>query len=134
MSSSSPTTPHRHPAKMLERALSSRRGAAHGDDPAIDIDDTVNGKTKKNQQSFFYATRVSNYLTRLGSGSPWPCAIVLFLIPLLVLVSSLFLSSHGLVCISSYDPVSRANFFGFDGLESDFGALGVPWCESLCLI
>ena len=75
MSSSSPTTPHRHPAKMLERALSSRRGAAHGDDPAIDIDDTVNGKTKKNQQSFFYGTRASTYLTRLGSGSPWPCAI-----------------------------------------------------------
>ncbi|KAG2330908.1 hypothetical protein Bca52824_002088 [Brassica carinata] len=32
---------------------------------------------------------------------------------------------------SRFDPAARIGFFGLDGLESDFGALGVPWCKHL---
>lgn len=142
MSSPSTTPTHRHPhlsaAMMLERALSSRRGAAHSDDEEDAVtggggggDDDDESKTKKHQHIFFYATkRASNYFTRIGSFTYWLCALALFLI--LFILSSLLFSSRGFVCISSsYSPVSRAGFFGFDGLESDFGALGVPWCECL---
>lgn len=154
MSSSSPklsssshsqsTTPtHRHPHHpspddtiMLERALSSRRYNLHGD-PDSDDASTINGdesKTKKHQHLFFRITnRASNYLSRSSSSSQyWACAIVTLSFLLLFLLGSSFLfTSRGFVCISSYDPVSRARFFGFDGLESDFGALGVPCCKFL---
>ncbi|KAJ7963038.1 DNA-directed RNA polymerase subunit beta [Quillaja saponaria] len=127
--SQSPRHSHHHPTtKMLERALSSRRATPHSDEDGVSVAGGDESKTKK-QHIFFYATnRASYYLSRLGLGHPWPCLIGLFLI--LVLVSSLIFNSRGFVCISSFDPVSRSRFFGFDGLESDFGSLGVPWCRS----
>ncbi|XP_061374814.1 uncharacterized protein LOC133317035 [Gastrolobium bilobum] len=113
---------------MLERALSLRRGNSHGGDD--DEDAAVNGdesKTRKQQNILFLATnRVSNYISRMGGYSYyWPCATI----ALFIFLAFLFLfTSRRFVCIS--DPVSRAGFYGLDGLESDFGALGVPWCRS----
>ncbi|KAF1886856.1 hypothetical protein Lal_00046094 [Lupinus albus] len=110
---------------MLERTLSSRRYNIHGD--AVDSDDggvsssSDESKTKKNH----HTNRASNYLSRFTTGS---CAIIASLFFLLLLGSSLIFTSRGFVCISSFDLVSRPRFFGFDGLESDFGALGVPCC------
>lgn len=134
--SSSTTTPtHRHPnlsaPSMLERTLSSRRVNSCADGDADG--DADESKTKKNQHILFrITTRASNYLSRIaGSGSFYlPCVIILLFI---FLAFSFLFTSRGFVCISSsYTPVSRAGFFGFDGLDSDFGSLGVPCCKSLC--
>lgn len=147
MSSSPSTTPtHRHPhlstAMLLDRALSARRGSTFSDDEddAVTAAADDESKTKKHQHFFFLATnRASHHLSRFGSGAYCVCALAFLFI--LFLFSSFLFSSRGFVCISSsYSPVSRAGFFGFDGLESDFGALGVPWCEChyasdlICLI
>lgn len=157
MSSSSPklslTNPHtqtqpqsttptqRHPnlpatTPMLERALSSRRVNSHGDVDG-DGDEALNGddsKTKKQQNILFrFTNRASNYFSRTVSfcGQYLPCIAIALL---LLLASSFLYTSRSFVCISSssfYHPVSRAGFFGLDGLDSDFGTLGVPWCKSL---
>lgn len=135
--SSSSTPTHRHPnlsaPSMLERTLSSRRVNSYADDDADADVDADESKTKKNQHILFrITTRASNYLSRIaGSGSFYlPCVtIVLFVF----FAFSFLFTSRGFVCISSsYTPVSRAGFFGFDGLDSDFGSLGVPCCKSLC--
>ncbi|XP_028757294.1 uncharacterized protein LOC114716472 [Neltuma alba] len=137
MSSSPSTTPtHRHPhlstAMLLDRALSARRGSTFSDDEddGVTASPGDESKTKKHQHFFFHATnRASNYLSRTGSGAY--CVFALAFLLILFLFSSFLFSSRGFVCISSsYSPVSRAGFFGFDGLESDFGALGVPWCRT----
>lgn len=119
----SPST-QKNPTKMLERVLSSRRSASHPDAENDDVaaDDS---KTKKHLPISFFTTRITNYLTR--SGPVWPCFLLLALV--LLLIFSLIFNSRRFVCISPYDPVSRTGFFGFDGLESDFGSLGVPWCK-----
>ncbi|KAK9923406.1 hypothetical protein M0R45_031828 [Rubus argutus] len=119
----SPST-QKNPTKMLERVLSSRRSASHPDAENDDVaaDDS---KTKKHLPISFFTTRITNYLTR--SGPVWPCFLLLALV--LLLIFSLIFNSRRFVCVSPYDPVSRTGFFGFDGLESDFGSLGVPWCR-----
>ncbi|CAJ1955270.1 unnamed protein product [Sphenostylis stenocarpa] len=132
------TTPtHRHPnlsaPSMLERTLSSRRVNSYAEGDAEAGGGADESKTKKHQHILFrLTTRASNYLSRIagsGSGSFYlPCITV----SLFIFFSLSFLfTSRGFVCISSsYNPVSRAAFFGFDGLDSDFGALGVPCCRS----
>lgn len=132
------TTPtHRYPnlsaPSMLERTLSSRRVNSYGEGDAEAGGGADESKTKKNQHIFFrLTTRASNYLARIaGSGSFYlPCIVVsLFLF---FCISFLF-TSRGFVCISSsYRPVSRTAFFDFDGIDADFGSLGVPCCKSLC--
>jgi len=133
----SPTPTHRHPnlsaPSMLERTLSSRRVNSYAEGDAEAGGGADESKTKKHQHILFrLTTRASNYLARIaGSGSFYlPCIIVsLFLFFAL----SFLFTSRGFVCISSsYIPVSRSAFFDFDGLDSDFGALGVPCCKSLC--
>ncbi|KAI9107821.1 hypothetical protein K1719_021157 [Acacia pycnantha] len=138
----SPTPTRRHspilsviipPSTMLDRVLSLRRTTPHSDDSGPSSASTApadESKIRKHQPFFFHATtRASNYLSRLsGSGSYWLFAISLLL--LLLSVSSLLFSSRGFVCVSSSSPFSRVGFFGSDVLESDFGALGVPWCRS----
>ncbi|CAN4088957.1 unnamed protein product [Withania somnifera] len=103
---------------MLERVLSSRRGAPVNDDG----DDE--SKTRKH---IYIGTRITNYLIR--NGHLWPCLLIGLVI---VLVTSFIYHTSDLVCISasSSDHISRLRFFGFDGLETDFGSLGVPWCRS----
>ncbi|KAK4269345.1 hypothetical protein QN277_022514 [Acacia crassicarpa] len=137
----SPTPTRRHrpilsviipPSTMLDRVLSLRRTTPHSDDsgPSASTAPDDESKIRKHQPFFFNATtRAFNYLSRLsGSGSYWLFAISLLL--LLLSVSSLLFSSRGFVCVSSSSPFSRVGFFGSDVLESDFGALGVPWCRS----
>lgn len=103
---------------MLERVLSSRRAAPANDDG----DDE--SKTRKH---ISIATRITNYLIR--TGHIWPCLLIGLVIVLLV--TSFVYHTRDLVCISasSSSHSSRLRFFGFEGLETDFGSLGVPWCK-----
>lgn len=105
---------------MLERVLSLRRAAQHSEEGDDDDDES---KTRKHVS---FTVRATNHLAR--TGYLWPC---LALCLLLLLIPSLILHSRNFVCVSSYsDPLSRIGFLNFDGLESDFGYLGVPWCRS----
>lgn len=123
-SSTTPQSPTSN--RMLDRALSSRRVPHHSGDIDDDDDDDDVSKTKKHNFSFF-THRLSNYFVRIGP--IWACLALLALI-LLLISSLIFFHSRRFVCVSSYDPVSRSGFFGMDGLDSDFGSLGVPWCRS----
>lgn len=108
-------------------ALSMRRTAQFGDEGDEHQED--GSKTRK---QLSIATRVTNYLTR--TGYLWP---ILFLAIVIFVIYSFFIRSRNLICvssISSFDRLSRTRFFGLDGLESDFGSLGVPWCKLSSLI
>ncbi|XP_042492110.1 uncharacterized protein LOC122071768 [Macadamia integrifolia] len=102
---------------MLETVLSMRRGTQFSEEG----DEDDESKTRKN---ISFAMRVTKLMTKIWV--LWPL-IVLFVILLLV---SIVIHSRDLVCVSSFEPYSRMNFFGIDGLDSDFGSLGVPWCRS----
>lgn len=123
--SSTPQSPTSN--RRLERAVSSRRAPHHSGDFDDDDDHDVS-KTKKNRFSLF-THRLSIYFTRIGP--IWACLALVGLI-LLMISSLIFFHSRRFVCVSSYDPVSRSGFFGMDGLDSDFGSLGVPWCKFSC--
>lgn len=91
----------------------------------LDGDDEAGGdesKTRKHVSSI--AIRFTHLLTR--TGYIWPILLIALAI---FIVLSVFIQTRDLVCISasSSDHVSRLRFFGFDGLETDFGSLGVPW-------
>lgn len=130
-------TRHTHSPKqttttaMLERTLSSRRGNSHGD--SDDDDDLINAddsKTKKQHILFRITNRASTFLSQTRHYVP--CLTVAFLL-LFAFSFFFFFTSRSFVCISSnafFKPASRAAFFGLDGLDSDFGALGVPCCRS----
>ncbi|PSS07417.1 Inactive protein kinase [Actinidia chinensis var. chinensis] len=103
--------------EMLERVHSARRPAQFSCG-----DDENDGDESKTRKHISVAMRATNYLTR--TGFLWPCLVLL-------LVSFLLIRSRNLVCVSSsYDPVSRMRFFGYEEPNSDFGSLGVPWCRS----
>ncbi|KAL7152454.1 hypothetical protein ABFS83_04G098200 [Erythranthe nasuta] len=114
--------------KMLEGSFSARRspratesgvsGEFDGSDETAD-----ESKTRKH---ISVAARVTNYLIR--TGFIWPVLIMGIAI---VIISSLVIYSRDLVCISASSSAHISRLFvGFDGLESDFGSLGVPWCRS----
>ncbi|OVA08583.1 hypothetical protein BVC80_209g329 [Macleaya cordata] len=105
---------------MLERALSLRGRNAQ----ISEEEDEDESKTRKN---ISVAMRATNHIT-YKFGVIWPCLFLLFL---LLLIFSLIVRSRNLVCVSSYgSPYSRMSVVGMDGLDSDFGTLGVPWCRS----
>ncbi|KAJ6947388.1 hypothetical protein NC651_001928 [Populus alba x Populus x berolinensis] len=109
---------------MLDRVLSSRRVTSHLDDAETDAS-ADDSKTKKQNLSLL----ASNYLSRLSHFCICPTACLLICLLLaVILITSLAFHSRSFVCVS--DPGSRAGFFGLEGLESDFGSLGVPWCRS----
>ncbi|KAG9143309.1 hypothetical protein Leryth_010237 [Lithospermum erythrorhizon] len=114
--------------KILERVLSSRRATSSPDHPTTPTasDDVISDESKTRKQSSI-TIRVTNYLTR--TGFIWPVLIIGLII---IVLTSFVINARDLVCISasSSDRASRLKFFGFDGLESDFGSLGVPWCRS----
>ncbi|KAI6690063.1 hypothetical protein NL676_026891 [Syzygium grande] len=123
---------------MLERVLSMRRPSPHTDDGEGGVGGGGDGdaaslaadesKTKKQNRASILAARVTHHLSKVNHVCPWPCVLLCLLA--LFLIPSAIRHSRNIVCISDpYDPVSRARFFGFDGLESDFGSLGVPWCR-----
>ncbi|KAG6535392.1 uncharacterized protein LOC122016591 [Zingiber officinale] len=112
---------------MQESMLSSRRsppfpgeeGQEGGDDES---------KTRKNAS---FGARV--FVSARSALSGQCAAISIFLFLLFVSVASFVLSrSFSAVCVSPYDPSTRALLFRatLDGLASDFGSLGVPWCRS----
>ncbi|KAJ6342704.1 hypothetical protein OIU78_010598 [Salix suchowensis] len=106
---------------MLDRVLSSRRVTSHLDASEMDAS-ADDSKTKKQNLSLL----ASNYLSRLSHFCICPTAcLIICLLLAVILITSLALHSRSFVCIS--DPGSRAGFFGLEGLESDFGSLGVPW-------
>ncbi|CAI0474690.1 unnamed protein product [Linum tenue] len=142
----SPKAPHSSSSStaaaktMLERVLSSRRYGPHSsDDPPPSSSSSTSpeghaissfvsadeSKTKPPNLS----SLASNYISRM-SHSSFHCVIFGLLLFVLALIASLMYHSRSLVCISRFDPKSRVGFFGIDGLESDFAALGVPWCRS----
>lgn len=116
--------------KMLERVLSTRRTPHAGEDGASANEEgggEETGDESKTRKHISVAMRISNYLAR--TGYIWPILIIGLSF---VIISSFIYHTHDLVCISvsSSDHTSRLRFFGFDGLDSDFGSLGVPWCRS----
>lgn len=107
---------------MLERVLSLRSRNAQFNEGEDDDDES---KTRKNVS---LAMRATHQITKIGC--MWPC--ILFF--LLLLVIDILVHSRALACASSATSLySRFNFFGGgggDGLDSEFGLLGVPWCRS----
>ncbi|MCD7452206.1 hypothetical protein HAX54_015488 [Datura stramonium] len=106
---------------MLERVLSFRRAS-----PVTD-DGDGEGDESKTRKQLYPATRFTNYMTR--TFHIWPFLLIGVV---LVVVTSFAYHSRDLVCISasSSGNISRLRFFGFEGLETDVGSLGVPWCRS----
>ncbi|XP_074312515.1 uncharacterized protein LOC141648005 [Silene latifolia] len=110
---------------MLERVHSTRRPTLPGDD-----ENNEEGDESKTKKTIPITTRFLNFVSR--NSLLWPFLALAFLA--VVFFSSVVFYTRTLVCVgsgpSSFDPHSRFGFFGFDGLESDFGSLGVPWCRS----
>ncbi|EEF46422.1 uncharacterized protein LOC8273817 [Ricinus communis] len=131
LSPKTPTSTTVSTTKMLDRALSSRRVSPYPDDTVSDADTSLisgdESKTKKQSLTLL----ATNYFSRLSHLCPCPTpCLILCLLVVLVSTGSLLFHSRNFVCVSPFDPATRVGFFGFDGLESDFGALGVPWCRS----
>ncbi|KAF9613423.1 hypothetical protein IFM89_008253 [Coptis chinensis] len=105
---------------MLERVLSLRSRTTQANSEE-DVDDE--SKTRK---TLSLTTRFLNQLTK--TNFLWP-SLFFFLF---LLITSIAIHSRNIVCdVSSTGLIhSRFNFFGIDGLDSEFGLLGVPWCRS----
>lgn len=131
------------PSKMLERVLSVRRAVSprsdakspvefenDNDEATADADDDEKAKKQQHQQLRIATRAAANYFTRMG---PFGLCLVFLSLAFLSILSLYLFHSRSFVCVSSYDPITRSGFFGLDGLESDFGSLGVPWCKPLAL-
>jgi len=108
---------------VLDRMHSTRRMAADVGGDHGGGDDDYESKKKAIPMS----TRFANFIAR--NGLLWPCLALAFVVVLFS--SSVVFYTRTLVCVAptAMDPHSRVAFFGLDGLESDFGSLGVPWCK-----
>ncbi|XP_072969111.1 uncharacterized protein [Typha angustifolia] len=110
---------------MQESMLSSRRSPTNPEEEAM-----VDDESKIRKHAFFFA-RIASH-PRFAS-SPNCLAASSSALILLILVTSLFLfRSRPIACVSPYDSLYRASFLvgRLEGLASDFGSLGVPWCRS----
>ncbi|XP_058074290.1 uncharacterized protein LOC131223026 [Magnolia sinica] len=112
---------------MPESVLSSRRSPPSPKEG--DEDDESKTRKTSSFSSFPIIKYVSNHIPKMGSTAT---ILSLFLLLLLLIFASVLFKSRNLVCISPYDSYhSRMNpFVNLDGLSSDFGSLGVPWCRS----
>ncbi|WCJ40814.1 hypothetical protein M5689_021717 [Euphorbia peplus] len=111
---------------MLERVLSTRRTSSYSDSESSPTSGDES-KSKKPNLSLL----ISNHLSRFSHYCSCPTLfLIISLLLVFVSISSLLIHSRNFVCISPFDPATRVGFFGLDGLESDFGALGVPCCRS----
>ncbi|ONK69109.1 uncharacterized protein A4U43_C05F19450 [Asparagus officinalis] len=96
---------------------------------------TTKSKTRK---PILDRRRIARNLSPFASGAVGnqvggPCVVVSFLLlVVLVLASVVFSRSRSDPCVSRYESLPRASFLSGDleGLASDFGSLGVPWCRS----
>ncbi|GAB4850222.1 hypothetical protein Ancab_029517 [Ancistrocladus abbreviatus] len=113
---------------LLERMHSMRRGTVLSDDGEGGGGGNDEGDESKTKKNIPFTTRASNFISR--NGILWPCLTLTLL--LVLFTSTAVFYTRSLVCVSSSlpDSHSRFYFFGFDGLDSDFGSLGVPWCRS----
>ncbi|XP_010917582.1 uncharacterized protein [Elaeis guineensis] len=108
---------------MQESVLSARRS------PPCPEEEDGDDESKIRKHASF-ASRISKN-ARLGSGSH--CLVVsLSLLLLLVVACFLFSRSRPVICVSAHDSIARNALFGanLEGLATDFGSLGVPWCRS----
>ncbi|XP_010924570.3 uncharacterized protein [Elaeis guineensis] len=108
---------------MQESMLSARRS------PPSQEEDDGDDESKIRKHAFL-AARISMH-ARLASASH--CLAVSLSLLLLLLVASFFLSrSRPVICVPAYDSIARTTLFeaSLEGLASDFGSLGVPWCRS----
>uniref|UniRef100_A0A2P2IMF2 Uncharacterized protein n=1 Tax=Rhizophora mucronata TaxID=61149 RepID=A0A2P2IMF2_RHIMU len=114
--------------KMLDGVISSRRVALFSDDDdGTAISDTDESKNKR-QSPYLMASNCLSRFSQFCCLCPAPLAcLLLCLILAFVSLASLLFHSRSIACVS---PASRVGFFGLDGLDSDFGSLGVPWCKS----
>ncbi|KAF5178189.1 Dna-directed rna polymerase subunit beta [Thalictrum thalictroides] len=109
---------------MLERVLSLRsRNAQINEEGDEDADES---KTRKHVS---FAMRATNHISKIGF--LWPCLLFIFFL----ILADIFVHYRNIVCLSSSSSpndsfYSRFNLFGIDGLDSEFGLLGVPWCRS----
>ncbi|KAL6006168.1 hypothetical protein ACLOJK_040214 [Asimina triloba] len=112
---------------MQESVLSSRR--VPPSPTAGDEDDQSKTRKSSSFSSFPIVKHLTTHIPKIAS-SPTLLSISLLLF-LLLIFASLFFKSRSLVYISPYASYySRANPFGtLDGLSTDFGILGVPWCK-----
>ncbi|KAK1265434.1 hypothetical protein QJS04_geneDACA019401 [Acorus gramineus] len=112
---------------MQETGLSARRSPAATDTGEGFFDDVAADESKTRKQSTL-AARAARQCARIGPAGQ--CAAVsLFFV---IIVASLASRSRDIVCIGS-DPLYRTTgLFSSpaDGVGSDFGSLGVPWCRS----
>lgn len=126
---------------MQESVLSARRvptspvealaGAGEDHFAGVSLDGAPGGdgsKTRRSASVFAAAAaaRARRLAGRVGALGPWCLAL-----SLVFFVLSLASSSRAPLCSSPYPPLSRFGFFGVDGVDADFGALGVPWCKRL---
>lgn len=94
-------------------------------DPETDDDDSKTRKSYTNLTLF-----IRNLTTRFRLF--WPCVIIVIVSVPLLLIPVLLTRSRALVC-TPFDHTSRLGLFGFGGMDSEFGSLGVPWCKYLTL-
>ncbi|WOL14569.1 hypothetical protein Cni_G23349 [Canna indica] len=114
---------------MHESVLSSRRSPPYSEEDgdeggAGDFHDE--SKTRKYAS---FAGRVPMHARAALSGPS--AAVSIFLLLLFTVAYFIFCRSRP-VCVSPYDPSARTVLFAatLDGLASDFGSLGVPWCRT----
>ncbi|KAL8522412.1 hypothetical protein ACS0TY_012524 [Phlomoides rotata] len=103
------------------KLLEGRRPPHATEEGAASAGTADDSKTRKHTSIF---PRISNYLTR--TRFLWPILIVALAI---AIIYALLVHSRDSLSDSSSGYISRLIFW-FDGLESDFGTLGVPWCRS----
>ncbi|XP_047941840.1 uncharacterized protein LOC125188823 isoform X2 [Salvia hispanica] len=106
---------------LLEGTVSTRRPPHASENGTGGEEFADESKTRKHMS---IAIRITNYLTR--TGYLWPILVSAFVV---VIIYSLVSRSLDFVPASSSSGISRL-FFPVDAVESDFGALGVPWCRS----
>ncbi|XP_068648741.1 uncharacterized protein [Aristolochia californica] len=103
---------------MLDSGLSVRRQYSNVGEGEDGDDES---KTRK---GISVASRITHQIARIGFAGQ--CLAVF----LLLLFVSLYLHTRNGVCVSPLPSFTRMSFFGIDGLDSEFGSLGVPWCRS----
>lgn len=121
---------------MLGSFLSARRAIpssphAPRDEEALSTDDGDESKTRSHGPVGARILRMLHYrVKQIHRSCSFPVVLLLLLL-LLVIVFVRHWFGFG-ACGSPYDPGSRmAMAYGrVDGLASDFGILGVPWCRS----
>uniref|UniRef100_A0A7N0VAS8 Uncharacterized protein n=1 Tax=Kalanchoe fedtschenkoi TaxID=63787 RepID=A0A7N0VAS8_KALFE len=111
---------------MLERMLSVRR-PAHESSVAEEGSESEGDESKTRKSYTNLSLLFRNLTTRFGY--IWPCLLFGLLFLSLFFLPSFITQSRTLVC-TPFDPTSRLGLFGFGGMDSEFGSLGVPWCRS----